>query len=59
MKVSIEGQELVIRLPLQRPTPSATGKTLIVASTHGNKPSEAQIDGKPVVVGVNAWIGNR
>lgn len=58
MNVSIDNQrnELVIRLPLQQPTPSASGKTLVVASTRGNKQTEAVIDGKPVTLGVNAYI---
>lgn len=53
----IEGNELVIRLPLN-PTPdlSATGKTLVVASSRGNVQTEAQVNGQPVVVGVNAYI---
>jgi hypothetical protein len=56
MKVSIEGNELVIRLPLTAPTPSATGKTLSVASSHGNKVTEAEVNGQKVTVGVNAYI---
>lgn len=52
----IEGGYIVIRLPLQSPTPSASGKTLVVASTHGNVTTPATIDGKPVTVGVNAYI---
>ena len=56
MKVTIENNELVIRLPLTDPRPSASGKTLVVASSHGNKMTDAQIDGKPVTVGVNAYI---
>lgn len=53
----IEGNELVIRLPLN-PTPvlSATGKTLVVASSHGNQETAAQVNGQPVVGGVNAYI---
>jgi hypothetical protein len=53
----IEGNELVIRLPLN-PTPvlSATGKTLVVASSHGNQETTAQVNGQPVIVGVNAYI---
>jgi hypothetical protein len=57
MKVTIEDGELVIRLPLNRPpVPSATGKTLVVASTRGNRRTDALIDGRPVVIGVNAYI---
>jgi hypothetical protein len=56
MQISIEGTELVIRLPLQTPTPSASGKTLVVASTRGNVLTTTMVDGKPVTVGVNAYI---
>lgn len=57
MKVSIENGELVIRLPLNRPpVPSASGKTLVVASTHGNQKTDAVLNGQPIIVGVNAYI---
>ena len=55
--VRIEKNELVIRLPIQNPpVPSGSGKTLVVASTRGNFRSTAMVDGKPVTVGVNAYI---
>ena len=51
------GRVLVIRVPLNpTPTRSATGKTLVVASSHGNKETEVQVQGKTVYVGVNAYI---
>lgn len=56
MKAEIVGKKLVITLDLQTPTPSASGKTLVVASSHGNQVTTATIDGKPIVVGVNAYI---
>ena len=57
MKVTVEGNELVIRLPLHRPpVPSASGKTLVIASTRGNQKTDAVIDGQRVVIGVNAYI---
>jgi hypothetical protein len=57
MKVTIENGELVIRLPLNRPpVPSASGKTLVVASTRGNQRTDAVIEGQPVVIGVNAYV---
>lgn len=56
MTATIENGELVIRLQLQSPAPSASGKTLVVASSHGNQPTAAMVDGKPVVIGVNAYI---
>lgn len=56
MQVTVEGKELVIRIPLQEPTKSASGKTLVVASSRGNKVTEAKVNGKKVTVGVNAYI---
>lgn len=56
MKVTVEKSELVIRIPLQKPTKSASGKTLVVATSHGNQQTEAKVDGKLVTVGVNAYI---
>jgi hypothetical protein len=56
VSATIEGNELVIRLPLNTPRPSATGKTLVVATSSGNKATEAEVNGQKVVVGVNAYI---
>lgn len=60
LTATVEDGYLVIRVPLN-PTPnrSATGKTLVVASSHGNKQTDLEIDGKPVFVGVNAYIRPR
>ena len=57
MKATIEGNELVIRLPLNKsPVPSVSGKTLVIASSHGNRTTEAVVQGQPVIIGVNAYI---
>ena len=56
VKAEIRDGKLVIEIELQEPTPSASGKTLVVASTRGNATTEAMIDGKPVVIGLNAYI---
>jgi hypothetical protein len=40
----------------QKPTPSASGKTLVVASTRGNAVTDVLVDGKPVTIGLNAYI---
>ena len=58
MQVEIKNGDLVITIPMQKPAPSASGKTLVVASSRGNQPTSAQVDGKPVVVGLNAYIRN-
>jgi len=57
LEVKIEGQVMVIRIPMNpEPTASASGKTLVVASTHGNQTTTTMINGKPVVLGLNAYI---
>lgn len=57
MKAEIEGSELVIRIPLNSPpVPSASGKTLVVASTRGNVRTDVAVDGKQVTIGLNAYI---
>jgi len=57
MDVKIENGELVIRMPINAPLRnSKSGKTLVVASSYGNKTTEAEVDGKKVVVGLNAYI---
>lgn len=57
MKAEIKDGNLILTIPMN-PTPvaSASGKTLVVASTHGNQVTSVTVDGKPVAVGVNAYI---
>jgi len=54
--VDEKAKTLTLVLDLEQPTPSASGKTLVVASTHGNARTDAQVNGKTLVVGVNAYI---
>jgi hypothetical protein len=35
---------------------SSSGKTLVVASTHGNIVTSARVDDKPITLGLNAYI---
>ena len=57
MSVAIERGMLVIRVPMNaQPIASQSGKTLVVASTHGNVATTAVVNGRPVIVGVNAYI---
>jgi hypothetical protein len=57
IKAEIIGGNLVITLPVNPvPVNSKTGKTKIVASSHGNQATALLVEGKLVVVGVNAYI---
>lgn len=56
MKVEIKDNKLYIEIDLEEPTPSSSGKTLVVASTRGNTVTTALVNGKPVTIGLNAYI---
>jgi hypothetical protein len=56
MEVQIKDNKLCIEIDLETPKPSASGKTLVVASTRGNVVTSAEVDGKPVIIGLNAYI---
>ena len=58
MKVTIdkEKKEMTIIIPLQEPVrPSASGKTMVVASTRGNTQADCEYDGHPITIGLNAY----
>ncbi len=59
MQVTLDDKKktLTITLPLEAPgTKSASGKTEIVATTRGNKATEIMFDGKPITVGLTAYV---
>lgn len=57
MTTKIENGMLVISIEIaSQPKPSASGKTLVVASTHGAMPTDCEVAGKRVVINLNAYI---
>lgn len=56
MTAEIKDGMLIVSIPMTTPTPSASGKTLSVASSGGNKATTVQVNGKPVIIGLNAYI---
>lgn len=56
MKAEIVAGSLIVTIPIQKPTPSASGKTRVVATSHGNMVTTAMVEGKPVTIGLNAYI---
>jgi len=59
MKVEIRDGKLCIEIDLEKPTLSTSGKTLVVASTRGNAVTDVLVDGKPVTIGLNAYISKK
>jgi hypothetical protein len=56
MKAEIRDGKLLIEIDLQEPTPSSSGKTLVVATSHGNQTTSAMFEGQPIIIGLNAYI---
>ena len=58
MTAELKNGNLIVTIQVNpKPFPkSASGKTLVVASSHGNQPVNVAVDGKPLVVGLNAYI---
>jgi hypothetical protein len=56
LTVTRKGDVLRIELSLEKPQLSKSGKTMIVASTHGVKTTDVQCDGRNVVVVANAFF---
>lgn len=57
VKIEKQGnvEVLTVSIPVVK-RPSKSGKSTVVASTNGNLATALQIDGKPVVLGLNAYI---
>ena len=55
-KIDEDAKTLTLVMDLEEPKPSASGKTLVVASTRGNQPTTVMVNDQPVIVGVNAYI---
>lgn len=56
MKAVIEGNELILRIQLETPRPSSSGKTLIVGGSSGTVRLPVQLEGKDVYFSGNAWV---
>ena len=56
IEAKVEGKKLIITCDLEDPKPSASGKTLVVASTRGNMRTDCMVSGKPLTIGLNAYI---
>lgn len=56
IKVEIKKKKLCIEIDMEDPPQlSATGKSYLVASTRGNVETEAEYEGHPLIIGLNAY----
>ena len=56
MEAKLKGRNLVITLALQEPKLSPSGKSLVVATSHGFRPTAIKIANQEVWIGVNAFV---
>jgi len=56
MKVSKSLGILRIELPIETPRPSASGKTMLIASSHGVKRTNVFVKRKEISIVVNAFV---
>jgi hypothetical protein len=56
IRVKQKGNVLRIELPLEKPKPSTSGKSMLVASTHGVKTTEVFCEGRRIAVNASAFI---
>ena len=60
MTAKIEKDKLIVEIEFnENGYPSASGKTKVHASTHGNQPTSVMVNGKALVIGLNAYTPNR
>jgi len=56
VSLSEDGKTLTVEMTVS-PRPSKSGKTVVIATSSGNQTfSDVTYDGKPVTIGVNAYI---
>jgi len=60
LKVEVDKKKKVLKieLPYGDPRPSASGKSLIVATTSGSIQTDTKFEGKNLTIGINAYIPN-
>lgn len=57
MKAEIKGKKLLIEIDLDvQPKKSASGKSIVVASTRCNQTTDVMVNGQNLVIAVNAYV---
>ena len=55
VKIDEANKKMCIIIDMQTPAPSKSGKTQVVATTSGNVTTKAQVNGHPIIIGLNAY----
>ncbi len=55
-KATLTKKSIVIELPLETPRKSASGKTRLIASTHGRLVTNEEYKGNPIAVVASAYF---
>jgi len=58
MKVEVKGSKLFVEMDIAEQV-SKSGKSMVIATTSGNKPTEIKYKGETLIVGINAYIPKR
>ena len=57
MKVAVHEDKLIVEIELEKnPQVSKSGKNIVIASTHGIAVCVEQYKGKPIKIGLNAFV---
>lgn len=56
IRIDKENNSIVIVLPMEKPRLSASGKTTLIATSHGLASGEASYSGRPVMVAASAFV---
>jgi hypothetical protein len=58
MEAKVRNGNLVITLPIEKARPSASGKNVLIASSHGARLTTARMNGKIISAVVSAFVPN-
>jgi hypothetical protein len=55
IRIEKKNNELVLHVPMEGPKISASGKTMVIASSHGRMMTNVVINGEPLFINFSAY----
>ena len=55
-RIDDKANTITLVMKLEDPKASKSGKTMVLASTHGNQPTGVNINGQAVIAGINVYV---